>query len=188
MSILTSLLLALFTFGTVVPLAWSPEKYVFSYPNTDYAIALSLNIEGNVEKHWHGDDYFYSGLTKDTTIFFVLFFKLNAADQAELATLRERTPGTPVMTPLYPLSYFMSTAPLKQYETMTEIWGNPESGFMFRQAHVESVEGIKIDQKNMYAYTMPAKDIFVAIHISKVMCTPEDSTALRTLIESVHKP
>jgi hypothetical protein len=58
---------------------------------------------------------------------------------------------------------------------------------MFSHADIKEFNGIKMNQKHMYGYAMFGKDLFLNIHLSKVGCTPEDSTAMKQLLDGLRK-
>ena len=77
-----------------------------------------------------------------------------------------------------------SSDKFKSMETNETIWGEPTDDFMFRQNDL-TMTGIKITQKNMYAYAMVDKDMFVNIHLSKMAASPADSTELMAMLKSL---
>ena len=186
MSTLSTLLLGCIAMLTAA-LPADKKELKLSYPESGYTIVLPADEFGELQEEWRGQDYYYMTETERGIICSVLFYKLNEEELKGLAGMRGHVPGSPEISPIYPLLYFSTNAKLGSLETMKEEWGDPASDVMYRQAHLETVQGTALNQKNMYAYAMFGSDLFVAVHLSKVFCTPEDSTAMRAFVESIRK-
>ncbi len=159
----------------------------FRYPDSDVAIVAAADDLGEIQEEWRGRDYYYLATTNNGIAFSVLFFKLSEQDLKGLAKMRSGMPDVPEVSPIYPFTYFSLNNKMASDEAMKEQWGDSQGDFLYRQAHIAKIGGMPVEQKNMYAYGMLYTDLFVAVHISKMMCTPEDSTEIRTIIESVQK-
>jgi hypothetical protein len=112
----------------------------------------------------------------------VLFYKLNSDEQKAMVE-----PLGGMTSAGIPFLYFSESSNLKKYERNNVGWGEMEDDFMFRQNDILELQGIKINQKHMYAYAMFGKDLFVNIHLSKINCTPGDSTAMRKIMHTLKK-
>ncbi|MEO8233866.1 MAG: hypothetical protein ABI549_00500 [Flavobacterium sp.] len=158
----------------------------FSYPKNNQAVVI-MNTEKFEEfkKEWRGEDYYYiceNG--KDQIICSVLFYKLNKNEQKMMVDSFD--PEGETTSPILPLTHFMNSN-LKKYEQNNKIWGESTDDFMFKQNDIIQVEGTKINQKNMYAYCMFGKNIFVNIHLSKINYTSKDSISMRQILDGLKK-
>jgi len=158
------------------------ETMEFSYPKNDKA-TISMQGDGfkKFKKEWRGEDYYYMSNSKNDIICSVLYYKLNKEEVDMMVT------PTDISSPVIPNAYFTANSNLLKYEKNQQGWGEPEDDFMFRQNDIPEYEGIKIPQKHMYAYAMFGKDLFVNIHLSKVRCSPADSTEMRAMLGSLVK-
>jgi hypothetical protein len=175
----------LFLFGFLLYSFHQPmeKKFQFVYPGREHT-AFSIE-SGNFTKfkeEKQGTDYYYFGTGKDGMILSVLYYKLNEEEQLGLVDLPRLQLKGPETSPAYPFTYFSTYNNLKPFEKNESSWGEPQDDFMFRQADVPTVEGRKINQKHMYAYFMPDKDLFVSVHLSKVNSTPADSVSMRKIL------
>ncbi|MDX6181443.1 hypothetical protein SGQ44_07120 [Flavobacterium sp. Fl-77] len=178
MAIAVLILTSLFSFR------FANEKVVeFSFPkrNNTTITLNATNFEGFTEE-WRGTDYYYLGTSKDSIICSVYYFKLNKEEQKYMVE-----PFGGVAMAGIPMIYFSDNSPLKKYEVNKSGWGNITDDFMFRQCDILEYEGIKMRQKNMYAYGMFDNDLFVSVHLSKENYTLRDSTAMRQLLHSIKK-
>jgi len=159
------------------------KLFEFSFPERkNTAITINASNFGDFTKEWKGTDYYYLGTSKDAIICSVYYFKLNKQEQEYMV---EPFGGVPMAG--IPMIYFSDNSPLKKYEVNKSGWGNITDDFMFRQCDILEYEGIKIRQKNMYAYCMFDADLFVSVHLSKENYTPRDSTAMMQLLNSIKK-
>ena len=154
----------------------------FGYPKNDQT-AISMQGEGFKEfkKEWRGKDYYYMSDNKNGIICSVLYYKLN---KEEVKMFYE---PFGIISPALPSTYFTQYSNLKQFEKNNEAWGGMDDEFMFRQNDITEMGGVKIPQKHMYGYAMFGKDLFVNIHLSKVNCSPADSTEMRAMLQSMVK-
>lgn len=160
----------------------------FNYPGVGgTGIRMQSDKFGEMSKEWRGTDYYYSGVGKDGMICSVLYYKLNDDEVKNLIELPAQLVSGPASSPAYPQVYFATYSNTKKYETNEDRWGNPTADFMYRQMDIKEFEGQVANQKNMFAYAMFGKDIFVNIHLSKANCTAADSIEMRRIVESVTK-
>ena len=181
-------------FITVLALGFLSFKFMkaenteFSYPDRDNTTITLKNEEFKpFKKEWQGTDYYYSGETKNGIICSVLFYKLTEDEQESLVNAPRKILEGPEISPAYPYAFFSNYSNLKKYEKNNTTWGKPTDDFMFRQNDVPEYNGMKIKQKHMYGYAMLYKDLFVNVHLSKTSCTPEDSTTMRDLLNSLSR-
>lgn len=162
----------------------SRQANEFSYPKSkDATIIMASDKFEDFKEEWRGDDYYYICEEGDRGIICsILFYKLNKQEQ-----IRMVDPYGDATSPSIPLLYFSSNSNLKNYESNKQSWGEMTEDFMFRQADIVEFDGKKVNQKNMFAYCMFGKDLFVNIHLSKVNCTAEDSTAMRQILAGLKK-
>jgi hypothetical protein len=161
----------------------------FNYPKDKSAtIVIKTNKFKKFKEEWRGEDYYYlSENGNDGLICSVKFYKLNNEEKEMLYEEPKRIQNTPEVSPIYLFTYFTRTK--KHGKEVSEKlqnnkWGEPTDDFMFTQANVE-IAGMT--QKSMYAYSMFGKDLFVYIHLSKLMYTKDDSTAMRQILSSLQK-
>ena len=160
------------------------KVFDFAYPKRkDTGISISSAHIKKFKEEWHDTDYYYFG-EGDGFICSVLYYKLNDSEQKSLVKETKILTGDPDRSPAYPFAYFGSSDKFKSMETNETIWGEPTDDFMFRQNDL-TMTGIKITQKNMYAYAMVDKDMFVNIHLSKMAASPADSTELMAMLKSL---
>lgn len=178
----------LFTISILSFLFFSNDKkdLEFNYPKNKQAI-LIMNTDKfeNFKKEWRGEDYYYlceNG--KDQIICSVLFYKLNKDEQKMMVDSFD--PEGQTTSPILPLTHFMNSN-LRKYEQNNQIWGEATDDFMFKQNDILEVERKKINQKNMYAYCMFDKNLFVNIHLSKINCTSKDSISMRQILDGLKK-
>jgi hypothetical protein len=177
----TITLLLIFTSG-LLSLKLKDVKWVeFKYPKRNNTI-ITLNTDNfnSFSKEWRGSDYYYYGISTDSIICSVLYYKLNKEEQKLMVD-----PFGGMASPGIPFIYFSDNSNLKKYETNNNNWGKMTDDFMFRQNDIEEFEGIKIKQKHMYVYTMFDKDLFVNIHLSKTNYTAKDSTTMRYILSAL---
>ena len=187
---MTKSLTFLFAFAFISMAFSSGKKEIeFTYPkNKDATFFMSTDKFKKFQKEWRGMDYYYlceNG--EDGFICSVLFYKLNKEEEKSLVDMPKQLLSGPEVSPLYPQTYFTTNSNLKKYESNQTKWGELTDDFMFSHADVKEYNGIKINQKHMYGYAMFSKDLFVSIHLSKVGCTPEDSTAMRQILDGLKK-
>lgn len=181
----------LFTVLTFALLSFMPSDkstIEFSYPkNKEAVFTMTSDKFKKFSKEWRDKDYYYMSKDgEDNFICSVLFFKLNKSELKDLKGAEKET-GVPLGSPVYPLAFFSLSSETKSLESNEETWGDPKGEFMFRQVDIKEFSGQKINQKNMFAYTMFGEDIYVSLHISKVLCTPEDSTIMREILDGLKK-
>ncbi len=156
----------------------------FQYPkNKEAKFTMDTDKFKKFTKEWRGEDYYYmnDGGEKGF-VCSVLFYKLNSQEQKTMVE-----PFGGMTSAQIPYVYFSGNSKLKKYESNNKGWGNAEDDFMFHQNDILTVEGIEIRQKHMYAYAMFGKDLFVNVHLSKVNCSPEDSVAMRQIMDGLKK-
>ena len=155
----------------------------FEYPNRKgTTVLINLPNFDNLTKEWRGEDYYFMGKSSDSIICSVLYYKLN---KEEVKTMVKPFGGQNFAG--IPFTYFSESSNLKKFEKNQTAWGNMEDDFMFRQCDILEIAGQKIRQKNMYAYGMLDKDLFVNIHLSKINYTANDSTVMREILNSITK-
>lgn len=156
----------------------------FNYPKrkgTD--ISLLENHFKKFTKEWRGTDYYYYA-EGEGFICSVLYYKLNENEKLKLIDAPKTAIGGPDVSPAYPYSYFKNYSNLKSMERNDSSWGAPIDDFMFRQNDVV-INGTDFTQKNMYAYAMLGKDLFVNVHLSKGECSPSDSSSMIEMLKSL---
>lgn len=155
----------------------------FHYPKRDNTTIsmLSDNYE-KFSEEWKGGDYYYMGFGKDSIICSVLYYLLDENEQKNLTQPFGDAVGT-----LIPLTYFLTNSNMRNFEKNKTTWGSEKDDFMFRQADITDFQGYAVRQKNMYAYCMFGKDLFVNIHLSKTNYTAKDSMAMRQMLASFIK-
>ncbi|SDY20932.1 hypothetical protein SAMN05444397_10146 [Flavobacterium aquidurense] len=165
----------------------SEDKTVeLSYPKNEAAtIIMKTNLFDKFEKEWRGEDYYYLCEKGESKIICsVLFYKLNKDEQKMMVDSFD--PEGKTTSPIIPFTYFMNSN-LAKYEKNFAKWGEPTDDFMFKQTDIPEFEGQKVNQKNMYAYCMFGKDLFVNIHLSKINCTKQDSIVMRKVLNDLKK-
>lgn len=179
---------------TIVSIAFTSNKkeIEFNYPKDKNASFFMMTDKfKKFKKEWRGADYYYmceSG--DDGFVCSVLFYKLTNEEKLMYVDhmkvlLDKEVPNFPAISPIYPQAYFTTKSNLAQYESNKSLWGDLKSDFMYSQADILEFNGVKVNQKHMYAYTMFGKDLFVNIHLSKVGCTREDSTVMRQILDGL---
>lgn len=176
---------------TIISMAFTSDKQEveFNYPkNKNAAFFMTTDKFKKFQKEWRGADYYYVCENGDNgLVCSVLFYKLNKEEEQMLVDLPKQLLNGPELSPIYPRTYFTTNSNLKKFESNQTKWGEPTDDFMFSHSDVKEFNGIKVDQKHMYGYTMFGKDLFVSIHLSKVGCTPEDSTVMRQILDGLKK-
>jgi hypothetical protein len=175
-SCLPLLLVALCAF---VPLADEAE---FEYPDSDVAVTMSLPGFEDFKEEWRGEDYYYFGTREsDGMVCSLLYYKLNESEKKSMAKLAEKVP--PENRSKLAQLHFRLSNKLAKLESGETTWD--ENGFSFRDVNIDSFQGQDLRQKNMCAYQMYGDDLFLMVHFSKVLYTPEDSVAMRTMLTSI---
>ena len=179
--ILTSLIFMAFTA--------KPNEIIFKYPKSKKA-TFSMKTEHfkKFKKEWKGSDYYYSSVKgKNGIICSVLYFKLNEEEQLMYVDAPKAMIGLKNVenSPAFPLTFFTNYSNLSKFETNKTNWGDPKDEFMFRQADIKEFNGIEINQKHMYGYTMFEKDLFVSIHLSKTNCKTADSLVMNNILNNL---
>ena len=176
--ILIALLLILLSFKG------DKSEFEFIYPKyKEVKFTMTTNKLKKFEKEWRGEDYYYLCENGDNNIICsVLFYKLNKDEQKLMVDPFGGKPSSGI-----PFIYFSDNSNLKQYEVNNASWGAMTDDFMFRQNDIIEFEGVKTNQKHMYAYCMFGKDIFVNFHLSKINYTANDSIAMREILGSLKK-
>jgi YHS domain-containing protein len=176
---------------TIISMAFKSDKkeIEFTYPkNKQASFLMTTDLFTKFQKEWRGADYYYMSEKGDNGfVCSVLFYKLNKDEEQMLVDMPRQLLGGPEVSPLYPLTYFSTNSNLKAFESNQIKWGDPSDDFMFSHADIKEFNGIKMNQKHMYGFAMFGKDLFVNIHLSKVGCTPEDSTAMKQLLDGLRK-
>lgn len=164
------------------------ETISFHYPkNKDTKITLTTDRFNNFKEEWRGEDYYFIDTQGEGgLICSVLFYKLNKKESKDLSKIQKQS-GVPQGSPIFPLAHFSSNSNTKPYESNEANWGDAESDFMFRQVDIKEYAGQQINQKHMYAYTMLGNDIYVKVHLSKVLFTTQDSTVMRQILDGIRK-
>lgn len=175
---LTGLVIGIFSFSLI-----EKNDFDFNYPkHKKTTITTKLEKFSKFDKEWRGTDYYYYGVSTDGLICSVLYYKLNKEEQKKYVDLMGGITNAGVS-----FAYFSESSNLKKYETNNENWGKMTDDFMFKQNDITEYEGIKINQKNMYAYTMFDKDLFVMVHLSKTSFTSADSSEMRKILNDFKK-
>jgi hypothetical protein len=183
---LKTLLLSTLTFGlfSFIP---GNDTVEFSYPDiAGTTITMTTSKFKTFEKEKQGTDYYYSCQNSDGMICSVLFYKLDPDEVKKLVEMPAQA-GGPATSPVYPLTYFSTNSKTKDIEINEQKWGSPAGDFMFRQADIKEFQGTVVNQKSMYAYAMLGKDMFVSVHLSKLMYTTGDSTEMRKILATLKK-
>jgi len=171
---------------TAVLLSFSSEDQTieFKYPkNKDAVVIMTTDKFKKFEKEWRGADYYYMCEDGDNDmVCSVLFYKLNKEEEKHMVE-----PFGGEGNAAIPFAYFLENSNLKELEKNDVSWGKMTDDFMFRQNDILEFNGVRINQKHMYAYTMFGTDLFVNIHLSKVKCTVNDSTAMRQILDGLKK-
>lgn len=181
----------LVTMLTILLLSFTSDKNTmeFSYPKRKEAtFIMNTNKFKKFKEEWRGQDYYYLCENGDGGfICSVLFYKLNENEQKMLVEAPQKILKFPESSPGYPLVYFSNNSNLKEFESNKQKWGDPSGDFMFSQSDIKEMQGFKVNQKNMNGYAMFGKDLFVNIHLSKIACTPEDSTVMWHILDGLVK-
>lgn len=187
MKILFKIKLSLIVFSVFISFKLVDSKLIeFSYPNRNHTtINLSTDKFKKFSKEWRGSDYYYFCNNKDGFICSILYYKLNDEEKRTLVDAPKMATNGPEMSPVYPFAYFSTNSKFKKEESGNENWGSPTDDFMFLQNTIKEFQGIKVNQKNMYAYAMVDKDLFVKVHLSKIRCSANDSTIMRQILSSL---
>jgi hypothetical protein len=176
-------ILPLFIFGALSFSTMDKNDFEFSYPKRNKTtITAKLDNFKKFDKEWRGTDYYYYGISTDSIICSVLYYKLNETEQKQYVDIFGGMTNAAI-----PFAYFSENSNLKKYEVNVENWGKWEDDFMFRQNDITEYEGIKIHQKHMYAYTMFDKDLFVIVHLSKTNYSSSDSISMRMMLDNFKK-
>ena len=176
--ILTILALGVLSFSTA-----DKSDFNFSYPKRNKTtITTKLDNFKKFDQEWRGTDYYYYGVSSDSIICSVLYYKLNKDEQKKYVDIFGGMTNAGI-----PFVYFSENSNLKAYETNVVNWGEMTDDFMFRQADITDYEGMKVHQKHMYAYTMFDKDLFVFIHLSKTNYSSSDSVNMRAILGNLKK-
>ncbi|MCX6236123.1 MAG: hypothetical protein NTY07_00970 [Bacteroidia bacterium] len=157
----------------------------FIYPKKK-GISLIMNtyLFKEFKKEWRGEDYYYLSEGKDGFVCSVLFFKLNESEFNDLLAIQKGS-GVSKTSPIYASTHFLSSSKTKQYESNNKSWGDPNSTFMYSQVDIKEFSGQKINQKNISAYAMFGEDIYLKVHLSKTLCTQQDSITMMDIFESL---
>jgi hypothetical protein len=181
--------LLLFSVLSIFLFSFSGDKKLsFSYPNKkDAQITLTTDKFKKFSEEWRGEDYYYiDNKGKGGFICSVLFYKLNKQEVEDLEQIQKKS-GVAKGNPIFPLEHFTSSSQTKKYESNQSTWSDATGDFMFSQTDIKEFSGTQINQKNMCAYTMFGEDLFVKVHLSKVLCTQEDSIAMRQILDGIKK-
>jgi hypothetical protein len=183
------ILAAALTCGVLLAFAAFEGELVFAHPdNKNSSIAMTTDVFHDFSKEYRDKDYYYSGEGKDGFICSVLFYQLNKREQKEQDAIRKAADvPVPETSPVLAMVHFSMTSPTKELERNEATWGQPEDDFVFRQVDIPEFQGKELPQKNMFAYTMIGKDMFVDVHLSKVLCTPADSLVMRNILGTLRK-
>lgn len=177
-------ILGIMALGLLSFTANEKKLYTFEYPKkqcTTMIMQSSCDF-GEFQKEWRDKDYYYAAISKDSIMCSVLYYKLNKDEQKSMTK-----PFGDIVSAGIPLIYFSENSNLKKYEKNNKNWGDMNGDFMYRQYDIIEVEGVKISQKHMYAYCMIDKEMFAYMHLSKINCSNQDSTAMIEIITSLEK-
>lgn len=163
------------------------DTTTFVYPkNKEVAMTMRTDLFKKFSEEWRGEDYYYMGSSKDGFILSVLFYKLNKSEKKFLEKVKAES-GVNKNSPVYAAEHFLSNAKLKEYQSNEQRWGDPDGDFMFSQHDIKEYAGQKINQKNMFAYGMYGSDMYVKVHMSKILCTSADSSLMREVMSTLKK-
>jgi len=155
----------------------------FSYPKKENAkITMLSHSFGEFSKEWQGTDLYFMATSKDSITCSVLYYKLNETEQKEMVEPFGKEANSAI-----PFIFFSQNSNLSKYEKNNSSWGEMTDDFIFRQNDIPEINGMKIKQKHMYAYSLIDKEMFVNIHLSKVNSAPSDSIKMRTILSSIKK-
>lgn len=177
-------ILGIIAFGLLSFTASDKKLFTFEYPGkkgTTMIMKISCDF-GEFRKEWKDKDYYYVAISKDSIMCSVLYYKLNKDEQKTMTK-----PFGDFVSAGIPLIYFSDNSNLKKYEKNNKSWGDMNGDFMYRQHDIFEVEGVKISQKHMYAYSMIDKEMFAYMHLSKTNWTKQDSTTMVEIITSLEK-
>jgi hypothetical protein len=170
------------------------KEIEFNYPkNKEAVFTMTTNKFKKFTKEWRGSDYYYMCENgEDGIICSVLFYKLTKKECEMLIDVPRQLVEAhlveaPEVSPAYPMMYFTNYSNLKKFESNQSTWGEPTDDFMFSQSDIKEFDGVVVNQKHMYGYAMFGKDLFANIHLSKVDCSPQDSTSMRQILQSLKK-
>ncbi len=179
----TKYVLTFLAFGLLSFTFIETADYDFNYPKRKKTtITTKLNNFKKFSKEWRGTDYYYNAMSSDSIICSVLFYKLNKDEQKQYVDIFGGMTNAGI-----PFAYFSENSNLKKYEKNISNWGKMTDDFMFRQNDITEFEGVKISQKNMYAYTMFDKDLFVIVHLSKTNYSSIDSSIMKEILDNFKK-
>jgi len=158
----------------------------FIYPKKkDISLIMNTDLFKKFTKEWRGEDYYYMGEGMDGFVCSVLFFKLNESEFKDLLAIQKGS-GVPNSSPIYASNHFLSSSSkTKQYESNNKNWGDPKDTFMYSQVDIKEYSGQKINQKNISAYAMYGEDIYLKVHLSKILCTKQDSIIMMDIFKSL---
>ena len=180
-------ILIVYAFLAIILISFAPPKneISFLYPRKK-GLSLTMNSDlfKKFTKEWRGEDYYYLGTNDEGFVCSVLFYKLNDSETNELKSIQRET-GISGTSPVYPLNHFLSSSNTKEYESNDKNWGDPKSTFMYSQVDIKEYSGEKINQKNLFAYAMFCEDIYLKVHLSKTLCTPQDSIIMINILNSL---
>lgn len=161
----------------------------FNYPkNKDAVFYMKTDKFQNFQKEWQGSDYYYlSENGENGLVCSVIFYKLNKEEEQMLVDMPRLMLNGPESSPVYPQNYFTTFSNLKKIESNQSKWGNISDDFMFSHSDIKEMNGKKLNQKHMYGFAMFGKDLFVNVHLSKVDCSPNDSIAMRQILDGLVK-
>ena len=155
----------------------------FVYPKgKKQKVIIDAEITGKLNKEWRGQDYYYSGIINDSINFSLLYYKLNKSEKKLMVD-----PFGGMISPGIPMIFFTQNSKLKPLEKNSKSWGEMTDDFMFRDVDLPEFNGLKINQKHMYAYGMMRKDLFVNVHLSKTNCSSKDSIVMTKILTSLMK-
>ena len=169
-------------------LGLASDTKILSFKHPDKSstiISLPASDFTEFKEEWKGKHYYYISQSSQSGIVCSLFFYyLSEAEQKALLTMREKF-AVPKTSPAFPFTYYTTSSKVSKDEKNTFEWGTVDGDFMFRHADIEEMGGSKIHQKNMFAYAMIGDDMFATVHLSKILCTPQDSVAMRSMLQAI---
>lgn len=162
------------------------SKIEFVYPkNEKAAFVMKSDKFKKFKEEWKGEDYYYfAKKAKDGFDCTVKFYTLNFEEKNQYVDMIRTVMGDeiPKYSPTFAQTYFMQHNPDASLLTNMEKWGDAHHEFSYSQADLKDD-----NVKRMYAYGMLDDALFVQIMLSKKDCTPQDSIAMRSILEELKK-
>lgn len=160
------------------------KTFSFEFPKRKHIqLKISAPSKWVIDKEKKGEDMYYTNFSKASekdVLFSLLFFKLNEYEQKSMIG-EMGLEGNPLL----PATYFLSNNNTAKYETDNKSW--EDTAFYYRDYNIETFGTLKVHQKNMKAYCMYDKDLFVQVHLSKPNYSDADSALMRSILNSLRK-